>query len=507
MVVAAPPLTESKPALNFVRQAQAAGCPEDQVRNFVLGMYLPLPWALDFHAAARAGDLPDGPDEIGLGGSRGPGKSHAIFSQVALDDCQRVPGLKVLYLRKVGKQAREQMEDLIGTVLFATPHKFNRSAGVVSFPNGSRIVMGHFRNESDVDNYLGIEYDVIAIEETTTLSTTKYKTLRDSNRTSKQNFRPRIYNSTNPGGVGHAWYKARFVNPHRDGAEHFTKFIPATVDDNPLIDPDYERKLNENTGWRLRAYRYGDWDIAAGAFFSTYRYDVHVSEPLWNRIPQGWRVWCAMDYGFHHWLVVHLIAEDGDGHLYHVDEHAARQWQIEQHARAIHTMLARWGVSVETLRTFVAGADVFAKRDEGPTIAEKFKKQGIRLQAANMDRVNGWAEVLALLGDVEMGILPRWKIFTTCPMLIGTLPYLQHDPRRPEDVLKVDCDDEGNGGDDAGDCARYGLMVDDGRQLRTADVDFYGDGAPAYDSTPTRSQAEVDQMLSDFDTDSGNAYE
>jgi hypothetical protein len=26
------------------------------------------------------------------------------------------------------------------------------------------------------------------------------------------------------------------------------------------------------------------------------------------------------------------------------------------------------------------------------------------------------------------------------------LPALQHDPNRPEDVLKVDCDEDGNGG-------------------------------------------------------------
>jgi hypothetical protein len=32
---------------------------------------------------------------------------------------------------------------------------------------------------------------------------------------------------------------------------------------------------------------------------------------------------------------------------------------------------------------------------------------------------------------------------------------LQHDPNRPEDVLKVDADKDGNGGDDAADCLRY----------------------------------------------------
>ena len=36
-----------------------------------------------------------------------------------------------------------------------------------------------------------------------------------------------------------------------------------------------------------------------------------------------------------------------------------------------------------------------------------------------------------------------------------TLPALQHDPNRPEDVLKVDADEDGIGGDDAADYLRY----------------------------------------------------
>ena len=45
-----------------------------------------------------------------------------------------------------------------------------------------------------------------------------------------------------------------------------------------------------------------------------------------------------------------------------------------------------------------------------------------------------------------------------CARLIECLPSLQRDPNRPEDVLKVDTDDDGLGGDDAYDDARYGLM-------------------------------------------------
>jgi hypothetical protein len=38
------------------------------------------------------------------------------------------------------------------------------------------------------------------------------------------------------------------------------------------------------------------------------------------------------------------------------------------------------------------------------------------------------------------------------------------DPNRPEDVLKVDADEEGVGGDDAADCLRY-LVATKSREL------------------------------------------
>ena len=152
------------------------------------------------------------------------------------------------------------------------PHRYIRSEGLVTFPNDSRIVIGHFRTENDVDQYLGLEYDVILVEEATTLSDTKYRALRDSNRTSKD-FRPRIYTTANPGGIGHVWYKNRFVDPFRNQQEADTRFIPATIEDNSVIDPDYRRKLEENTGWKLRAHRYGEWEIAAGQFLDNFRYD------------------------------------------------------------------------------------------------------------------------------------------------------------------------------------------------------------------------------------------
>jgi hypothetical protein len=50
---------------------------------------------------------------------------------------------------------------------------------------------------------------------------------------------------------------------------------------------------------------------------------------------------------------------------------------------------------------------------------------------------------------------PTLFFHKNCTRLVDCLPNLQHDPARPEDVLKVDTDDDGIGGDDAADALRY----------------------------------------------------
>lgn len=75
--------------------------------------------------------------------------------------------------------------------------------------------------------------------------------------------------------------------------------------------------------------------------------------------------------------------------------------------------------------------------------------------------------MLRRLGNPKAGIDPTWFIWDTCPRLIETMPALQHDPNRVEDVLKVDADPEGFNGDDPYDSSRYGIM---------ARIDVHGDG-------------------------------
>jgi phage terminase large subunit len=440
-------------AQRFVKAARRAGCPKAQVRNFLAGGYVPQPKQLEFHAAARAADRPDGPTEIGFGGARGPGKSHAIMGQLALDDAQRQPGLKALFLRSVGKAARESFQDLITKVCPQYIDYYKSHAGVMEFPNGSTIVLGGYRTAGDIANYLGIEYDVIAVEETTLLLEEYYTKLRGSARTSKRDWRARVYNSTNPGSIGHAWYKRRFVAPARRGEEASTRFIFATYRHNAYLKPEYIAYLESLTGNLGKMWRAGDWDVAAGQFFTTFDEDLHVRE---FNAGWGWHYWLAMDYGNVHYTVVYLLGKH-DGTVYVVDEHAARRWLVESHANAIKAMLQRH--TVMHYSNFVAGADVFAKRDPGAaTVAEQYARQGFQLEPAQMDRINGAAEVLKRLGDPTQGIPPTLVIHPRCRRLIECLPMLQIDEHRPEDVMKWDTNEEGIGGDDPYDALRYGLM-------------------------------------------------
>ncbi len=452
-----------------------AGCPQDQMKRFEQADVILQERQLVASAAARACDKPDGPTAIGYGGARGGGKSHWLLAQMGADDCQRVPGLKCLLLRKVGKANLEHFEDLRRRLFGKLGHEFSAFRGILSFHNGSRIIAGHFQNEKDIDAYLGLEYDVIGIEEATTLTARKYQDITTCCRTSKPNWRPRIYSTTNPGGVGHAWYRTRFVAPMLERRETETRFIAARVTDNRWNNPEYVRVLQGLSGWQKRAWLDGDWDIAAGQYFTTLRREVHVVEDFDDTRAREWFV--ALDYGFAHYTVALLGCTDGDGDLFVVDEHAERLWLPQRHAAAIKAMLARHRVprgpmTKETrplemgdLSRFVAGADVFSRQSDGTTIAAQYAKHGITLRCANTDRINGWAEILTRFGDVEADIRPSLFIHKRCGRLIETLPTLQHDPNRPEDVLKVDADEDGVGGDDAADALRY-LVATKSREIR-----------------------------------------
>jgi hypothetical protein len=454
-------ILNSRPIIEEERlawSARLAGVPRDTLERFVEAGNIPQQKQLQFHAAARSCDLPNGPTEIGIGGARGGAKSHAVVAQIALDDCVRAPGVKFLMLRQVGRYAQESFDDLYLKIIANSGIPHRRKRGELEFANGSRIVLGHFKDENDINNYLGIEYDGLAIEEATQLNEKKYLEIHTCRRTSKPNWRPRTYTTTNPGGIGHVWYKKRFIEPWRAGTETNTRFIFATYKDNAALNVDYEGMLNQLKGWQLAAWRDGDWDIASGQYFSNWRHDFQTCKPF--KIPRHWPVWASLDYGFTHPTAGYLFTEN-DGIVYVVGEHVQAKTLVAEQARLIKAMFARHDVPLGRLFTFVAGRDVFANRGDAgaKTIATQYAEAGINLVAADDDRLSGASEMLNMLGDPEKDKEPTLKIFSTCTRLLSCLPAMQHDPHRPEDVLKVDVDENGDGGDDAYDAARYGIMA------------------------------------------------
>lgn len=440
----------------ILRTGRDIGCPMDQMFNFRVADYLPQPKQMRFHAACRLADAPGGPRHIGFGGSRGPGKSHAMSTQVWLDDCQRFPGLKCLILRKVGKALKESTADLRIKILGRhIPHSYNRTDGRIEFPNGSRVILGHYKDDRTFEQLVGLEYDVIAVEECTTLDALKYGKINTNCRTSKYGWRPRIYSNANPGGIGHQFYYKKFIKGAADDPS--VAFIHATYLDNKFLDADYADSFNDLPDWLRRAYLLGDWNIHVGTYFTNFDEAIHVIPPH-DVKAKGYIFYLVLDYGFIHPTVALLLAVSGE-RVYVIDEYRASRRLTLQHSKMLDTMLTKWKLFRRDIRTFVIGQDAWHPHKDGTTVADEYEDCGWRPEQAIPARVQGAQEVSRRLGDQGAGLAPSLFIFSSCTGLIEQLPQMQCDPKRFEDVLKVNVDGDGYGGDDYYDALRYGLQA------------------------------------------------
>lgn len=463
-----------------VETAVEAGCPRNQVERFLNTGYIPLRWQWDFHAAAREADircdlhLADptlryegtcgcGPVDIGCGGARGPGKSHAVLSQAALDDCQRVDGLKGLFLRQTGVSARESFDDLVNKVVVGHV-KMERTMNTLKFPNKSHILLGGFRTEGDIDKYTGIEYDFIIVEELNQLTEEKYKKLRGSLRTSKPNWRPRMYTSFNPGGIGHTFVKNRYVIPSREENEGETRFIGGTYRMNPYLNPEYLQYLEGLDGNLGKAWREGDFDIFEGMYFTEWNRPKHVVAPF--PIPVTWFKFRSIDPSGREGVTsCHWYAVDSNGRVYCYREYYKTGRDYDEHAKAIYAMSCDKDGIPEDCRYTVIDAAAFSKAGYSETAAEIYERNGVTgLISAAKERLIGWNGVHTYLRWDEK-ISPQLQIFSTCVNLIRTLPLAQHDELHPEDVASISTsftDSDGRTGtehQDALDELRYFLRT------------------------------------------------
>lgn len=331
----------------------------------------------------------------------------------------------------------------------------------LELPNRSILSFAYCQKRNDLSKHQGREYHDLGIEEAGEWSEQWFQTLRGSNRTGKAGIPARTILTGNPGGIGHAWLKRLFISKRYNERERASDyaFVPALVRDNPYIlknDPDYIRRLEAEPNEMLRrAYLHGDWDIAAGQFFSEFDRDTHVL-PNTFQIPKHWPRFHSYDYGFGHPAVYLWWAVDEDGNLYVYREFYKAQYRVDQQIE--------WIKKQKDPAPYTwAGLDCWAQKGQrGPTIAEEFSASGIYLKPANVNRKQGAHQLRTRLAYTRLPdgrtIGPR-IFFVNCPLTVECVTRMVHDPGDVEDVLKVDSvDGDPMEGDDGYDTTRYGIM-------------------------------------------------
>ncbi len=366
---------------------------------------------------------------VAYGGARGGGKSWALRRKIVLM-CARYEGLKVLLVRRT---YAELLDNHIRPLMLEIGDavRYSDSKKTFEFPNGSLIRMGYLRNESDAMQYQGQEYDVIAIDEATQMTEYQFQALKGCLR-GTNDYPKRMYLTCNPGGVGHGWVKRLFIDREyresENGAEY--TFIKATVYDNGVLlgsNPDYVKQLESLPHGLREAWLSGDWSSFEGQFFREFDYDVHTVPPFC--VDEGYRKYCAMDYGLD-MLAVVFVAVGRDGRAYVYDEIHQSGLIVSEAARLIKQKM-------QGIDTVIAPSDLWSRqKDSGKSIAELFSENGVYLTKLTTERTQGWAclkEWLSLRDD-GVSAQPRMKIMRCCTNLIRCLPLLMSDPTRPGDV-------------------------------------------------------------------------
>lgn len=475
---------------------------------------------VDFNAKQSAA-LKSQATEILYGGAAFGGKSFFI-RVLACILCALIPGLQVYLFRRIHEDLdKNHMQGPKSFPVLLAPLS---AAGIVKiveneirWSNGAMIFLCHCQHEKDVAKYQGAEIHVLLIDELTHFTETIYRFLRQRVRapglripqTAIDLFLrkfgvdlrakiPLIICGSNPGSEGHQWVKAAFVDGappmsirrmSREEGGMLRQYVPAMMEDNPegmAEDPGYEDRLHGIGSKELvKAYRYGDWSIVAGAFFDNIREDKHkipsFTPPAhWTRFRSfdwgsaepfsvGW--WCIAE---NEWV---NTFKDGKERIFPAGALIRyREWygcQKDDDGRSIPNKGLRLSPEAvakgikereagETIdeRQSVADPSIW-KEDGGPSHAERMvgyikgKTDGPRFKRADNTRTSedghalGWQQVYARLSweDVDDGE-PMLYVTEDCMDWWRTVPALQHSETKPEDVThKME--------DHAGDDTRY----------------------------------------------------
>lgn len=423
--------------------------------------------------------------EVLYGGARGGGKTDAVLGEFA-EHAGRYGE------HAIGLMVRRERTQLIETIerskVLYTPlgAKFQETDKMWRFPNGARLRFAYLERDSDADNYQGHSYTRVYVEEIGTFPDPKpilklLATLR-SGAGVPCGFRA----TANPGGPGHLWVKQRYIewapsgwqvkvetfkNPWTgETVERDRVFIPSRVTENKYLGADYVANLQMlGSPTLVKAWLTGDWNVIEGAFFDCWDTERHTCAPFeipahWSRIRAGdWG--SAKPFAFLWAAVASEELRSADGYILPRGALVVyREWYgspnnnntgLKLTAEAVADGIKERQAKDEEIANAVLDPACFA-RDGGPSIAERMIVRGVMWRPADNKRVTsrgamgGWDQVRnRLVGESPKR--PMIVIFDTCVNLIRTLPALQHDDLKPEDV---DTDSE----DHAPDALRYLCM-------------------------------------------------
>ena len=412
---------------------------------------------------------------IGFGGARGGGKSWAVRVKAVLL-CLNYPGIKVMIIRRTYPELQENHIIPLCEMLHCHAEdktqrvaSYNDAKKHITFPNGSRILFRYCDNEKDADRFQGTEVDVLFVDEATHQSEEKMDKLSACVR-GVNGFPKRIYYTCNPGGVGHAWVKRLFVDRQYKPGENPDdySFIRSLVRDNLALmqsDPEYVRKLEALPPKLRKAWLDGDWDIYEGQFFEEFadrpehyidRQWTHVIEPF--EIPDGWRIYRSFDWGYAKPFSCAWWAVDYDGVVYRILElygctdtpNEGVKWTPERVFAEIHR--------IETEHRWLRGKTIQGVADPaiwdaetGESIADVATRYRVYFDKGDHARLPGWMQVHYRLYFDDNGY-PMMYVFKNCKAFIRTMPLLQYDEHRVEDL-------DTDGEDHVADEVRYFLMT------------------------------------------------
>jgi len=430
-------------------------------------IYLPLPLQAEMMAAQAPHTANhDQTTNVLVAGAAGASKSHGV-RWGAYWWAMSVPKCRILLLREVSDELRRSHvlglmdveAERLGAHFVAHPYPLAR------WPNESFIEGGHMEDAAAVKRYLSSEFDIIIAEEATLYDPNALGELmtraRTSNDAMKAKGGARVWLPTNPGGPSTQLLRTLFLDKEIDADEwpHMAEtyraeewiHVPGTLDDNPYLDPAYERRLAIlKQSWRYKQLRHGDWYATPGIFFDHFAPNIHVVD---RDIPhpeqQTW--FRSIDWGYHDPAVMLWWVVLPDGHLHVAAELKFQEQTPEEIAPRINQIDNELGLPVDrhSLQTW-ASPDMWAKRGQvGEYLHETARKCGWPVRMANTGRENGWMRIHTLLRPDAEGI-PWLTLHSRCRYTIRSLQTAQSDEGNPNDIRQLD--------DHALESLRYGVM-------------------------------------------------